>query len=199
MDSLFIFSYCGLLTGCGFFFIIMPPPGGAIPLTFGRSSPCICLRNVSGSGMPGVGVAPGLIFTFASFGSGIPGVGVAPFGRLGTPFEGIPTVELAEGGIGEVENSGPTLALIFVTTTFDVVFEFVCGLDPQAKTKHEITNKAISENILNIKTSKIKFKMAVPVRRLRPRGAATAFEPARAGFKRIRKVSNCHRLTVAKQ
>ena len=31
--------------------------------------------------------------------------------------------------------------------------------------------------------------MAVPVQRLRPRGAATASEPARAGFKRIRKVA----------
>src|SRR5437868_1723601 len=58
----------------------------------------ICFFRVSGSGMPGVGVAPfgtGVLPTV--FGSGMPGVGVVPFGRLfilTVLGSGMPGVEL---------------------------------------------------------------------------------------------------------
>ena len=120
-------------------------------MTFGLSSPCICRRRVSGSGIPGVGVAPGFIFRFANLGSGIPGVGVAPFGRAVTPFAEIPGVVFADGGIGDMENSGGMFAL-FVETAFTLTFTLVCGAVPHAKIKQEIASKINSENILYIKT-----------------------------------------------
>jgi hypothetical protein len=154
MDSLFSLAHSGLLTGPGFFFIIMPPPGGARPLTllFGRSRPCICLLSVSGSGIPGVGVAPGFSFLFATFGSGIPGVGVAPFGSVLTPFTGMPTVEFADGGTGDIENSGGIFAL-FVDDTLTVTFVFDTGVEPQAKTNTAAASKAIRKHILFIRTN----------------------------------------------
>jgi hypothetical protein len=83
------FFYCGF--GVGFFFIII---AGSSPGTGGGAAtfvfPRICRRSVSGSGIPGVGVAPfGRLFAF--FGSGIPGVA------------------FAEGGIGLVDNPGGKL------------------------------------------------------------------------------------------
>ena len=101
--------------------------------------------------MPGVGVAPGFIFLFASFGSGIPGVGVAPFGNVAIPFAGIPGVTLADGGIGEVENSGGMFELL-LDTALAVELEFAVGDEPHAKIRHEIKSKATNENILYIKT-----------------------------------------------
>jgi len=59
-------------------------------LTFVGGSP-ICFLIVAGSGMPGVGVAPGLNGFFNSAGLGIPGVGVVPFGK-GEMFAGMPGV-----------------------------------------------------------------------------------------------------------
>ena len=75
--------------------------------------------------MPGVGVAPGFNFRLASFGSGIPGVGVAPFGRLLMPLAGIPGVTFAEGGIGEVENSGGMFALLLEFAFTTIIFELL--------------------------------------------------------------------------
>ncbi len=64
--------------GVAFFFIIIESPavgGGALTFIWR----CICFRKVSGSGIPGVGVAPGLNGFLRVAGSGMPGVGVAPF------------------------------------------------------------------------------------------------------------------------
>jgi len=101
--------------------------------------------------MPGVGVAPGFSFLFATFGSGMPGVGVAPLGSALTPFAGMPTVEFADGGIGDIENSGGILAL-FVDETFTVTFVFDTGAEPQAKTKTAAASNAIKKMILVIRT-----------------------------------------------
>jgi hypothetical protein len=72
------------------------------------SDPFACLFKVSGSGIPGVGVAPfGKGFP-AFFGSGIPGVGV-PFAEALTFTEfapGIPGVEFPEGAAGEPVRPG---------------------------------------------------------------------------------------------
>ena len=106
--------------------------------------------------MPGVGVAPGFIFRFANLGSGIPGVGVAPFGTEFIAFAGIPGVMFADGGIGDVENSGGRFALLlafaFIRIMFVFEFEFDCGAEPHANTRQETTSKAANENILYIKT-----------------------------------------------
>ena len=60
----------------------------------------ICRRSVSGSGIPGVGVAPGFIWTFTFAGS-MPGVGVGPFSTtLAWPGGGMPGVDSPEGWIG---------------------------------------------------------------------------------------------------
>src|SRR5829696_3437517 len=82
------FSYYGF--GVAFFFIIgASASAGADALTLR----CICLRNVSGSGIPGVGVAPGLNGFLRFAASGMPGVGVAPFGIALALFgSGIPGV-----------------------------------------------------------------------------------------------------------
>ena len=72
------------------------------------SDPFACFFKVSGSGIPGVGVAPfGKGFP-AFFGSGIPGVGV-PFAAALTFTElasGMPGVEFPEGAAGETERPG---------------------------------------------------------------------------------------------
>jgi len=62
----------------------------------------------------------------------------------------MPGVVFADGGIGDIENSGPMFALFF--ETFTLTFTFVCGDVPHAKIKHEIASKINSENILYIKT-----------------------------------------------
>jgi hypothetical protein len=100
--------------------------------------------------MPGVGVAPGFSGRLASFGSGIPGVGVAPFGRLFTPFAGMPTVEFADGGIGDVENSGGMFTLLFAALATAFVFDV--GEVAHAKIRHDEASKTTNEIILSIKT-----------------------------------------------
>lgn len=75
---------------------------------------CIWRRSVAGSGIPGVGVAPGFIGFPNVFGSGIPGVGVAPFGiTFIAPGAGMPGVELADGGRGLAESPG---GMLFAST-----------------------------------------------------------------------------------
>jgi len=91
--------------------------------------PCICLRKVSGSGIPGVGVAPGLKGFLIFAASGIPGVGV-PLGTLLASFgSGIPGVVFADGAIGLVEKPGgklfaSTLTLPAPTTEFAFALVF---------------------------------------------------------------------------
>src|SRR5689334_15333689 len=82
---------------------------------FGVSSPCIWRRKVSGSGMPGVDVTPGLAILFALAGFGMPGVGVVPFGSGDIALIGeIPGVALA---IGELTAPEFTFAFIGLSTT----------------------------------------------------------------------------------
>src|SRR5215203_410700 len=73
----------------------------------------ICFFKVSGSGMPGVGVAPfGTGVLPMVFGSGMPGVGVVPVGirlTLTVLGSGMPGVELPLGVTGLFENSGGIL------------------------------------------------------------------------------------------
>ena len=161
---------------------MLTEPGGGDP---------ICLRKVSGSGMPGVGVAPGFKGLPSIFGSGMPGVGVAPFGRtLAALAGGIPGVEFADGGIGEADNPGgrlfasrvvgpPKLVLLFAPA-FELVV--VAAWQPAIVIEIEAASKRDTDLLID-KIPRI-FKMAVPARRLRPLGEATAFEPARAGIKR---------------
>ena len=105
----------------------------------------ICLFRVSGSGIPGVGVAPfGKGFP-ATFGSGIPGVGVAPFGGTVefTAFgSGIPGVEFPDGFIASVVNSGGKL----FGSTLAAVLAFVLVVVPDWQAKLNINNKPIVIN-----------------------------------------------------
>lgn len=114
----------------------------------------ICRRSVSGSGIPGVGVAPGFIGFPSVFGSGMPGVGVPPFGAIATWFAaGIPGVELAEGGSGLVESPGGMLAAFTVTLTFvfAAVFEFgAVVLQADAATEAQIKASINLEDIVMI-------------------------------------------------
>lgn len=82
---------------------------------------CICRFIVSGSGIPGVGVAPGFAGLPSVFGSGIPGVGVAPFGTAFTAFPGagIPGVVFVDGGNGLGASPAGILFVSVVTLTFE--------------------------------------------------------------------------------
>ena len=79
---------------------------GLFALAFGRP---IAFRIDSGSGMPGVGVAPFLTPFFNSSGLGIPGVGVVPFGN-GWPLVGMPGMGLPLMGSGLPDNPGGIFA-----------------------------------------------------------------------------------------
>ena len=79
--------------------------GGGGPFIFDIER--ICRRIVSGSGIPGVGVAPGRLVILAFAGSGIPGVGVVPLGTALTAFAGgMPGVLFVDGARGVAENPG---------------------------------------------------------------------------------------------
>ncbi len=147
----------------------------------------ICLRSSSGEGIPGVGVTPGFTGFFSSSGLGIPGVGVAPFGILAITA-GMPGVDAFDGGTGEVESPGGrftgstlTKALLFVLMLlFEILF---AGAEPpQPNAAIDDANKPAVINFVNIYKSLAIFNIVMPVRRLRPRRAATASEPARVGF-----------------
>ena len=91
---------------------------------------------MAASGIPGVGVTPGLIPFFISASLGIPGVGVAPLGKAVT-FAGMPGIELAEGGTGLVESPGGRLFGSRLTIPFEfelaVLFAFAGAPEPQPK------------------------------------------------------------------
>jgi hypothetical protein len=60
----------------------------------------------------------------------------------------------ADGGTGDVENSGGILAILALfDAMFTVTFEFETGAEPQAKIKMVITSNATNETILSIKTN----------------------------------------------
>jgi len=81
---------------------------------------CICLRKVSGSGIPGVGVAPRLNGFLRLAASGIPGVGVPRFGTTFAFFaSGMPGVLFPDGCIGVVDR--PSGRLFGSTVTFAAV------------------------------------------------------------------------------
>lgn len=97
---------------------------------------------VAGSGIPGVGVTPGLIPFFISAGLGIPGVGVAPLGKE-VMFAGMPGVVLAEGGTGLVESPGgilfgSTVPMMFV---FELATLFVFAGAPEPQPKPDARSK----------------------------------------------------------
>ena len=68
-----------------------------------------CLRNSSGDGIPGVGVAPGFFGLFSSASLGIPGIGVAPRGSAVT-VGGIPAAEFVVIGTGLPDSPGGIFA-----------------------------------------------------------------------------------------
>jgi hypothetical protein len=114
--------------------------------------PRICRLNVSGSGIPGVGVAPGLngLRKFAA--SGIPGVGVAPFGTtLAFAGSGIPGVVFADGGIGLVDKPGGKLFASTLTAPVPTPFTFVFAT----------VFDSVVEPHANISTEKLKAKRQI--------------------------------------
>jgi hypothetical protein len=98
------FYSCGL-PPVRFLFIIIGTPLPGRAFTFVGCVP-ICRLIVAGSGMPGVGVAPGLTPFLILAASGIPGVGV-PFGE-GAAVAGALGVGVVEGGTRE--GTGVTFA-----------------------------------------------------------------------------------------
>jgi hypothetical protein len=124
------------------------------PFTIGRFCSS-CRRSSSGDGMPGVGVAPGLIGLFISAGSGMPGVGVVPRVTIFAAFAaGIPGVGVPFSGRGLVEIPGGRFAGSTLTITAPFVFttvRFAAGSsDEQAKTKANNESKTKRANILSI-------------------------------------------------
>jgi hypothetical protein len=164
---------------------------------------CICLRMVSGSGIPGVGVAPGFSGFPSVFGSGMPGVGVVPFATFALPGAGIPGVEFPVGTIGLAESPGgrlfaSTACIVFRFALEFAVFEFVPASPPQAAARAVHAATADIKNLF-INDSLKHLNIAVPARMLRPWRSATAFEPARAGIKRLSEgESGRHRQTAGK-
>ncbi len=110
--------------------------------------------------MPGVGVAPFGSGLPISFGSGIPGVGVAPFGTL-LAFtvlgSGMPGVALPEGVTVLPENSGGTFAELV-----ELVFAFGDSVEVQATVAPNARHIKINKKFLNIISSFLYFKIAVP-------------------------------------
>jgi hypothetical protein len=98
----------------------------------------------------------------------------------------MPGVEFAEGGIGEADSPGGRLFASRFTGAgaLVLVFALLVSVDWQPAAAKAI--EAASNKVTDLLIDKIPLylKMAVPARRLRPLGEATAFEPARAGIKR---------------
>jgi hypothetical protein len=117
--------------------------------------------------MPGVGVAPGLNGFFSVSGSGIPGVGVAPFGILFAAFgSGIPGVLLPDGAIGVVER--PSGNLLTSTLTFPdpaatFAFAFVFdSAEPHPEIKSDKHKAKRQIKTFDINSRPLQFKIAVP-------------------------------------
>lgn len=118
-----------------------------------------CFFRTSGSGIPGVGVAPfgavPVICFFNVFSSGIPGVGVAPFCKFAlTDFgSGMPGVVFAEGGIGLAERPGGR----FFGSIFVMIFVFFAEFDvfslagEHAKPVRKLTKIKTKTNLFDIK------------------------------------------------
>jgi hypothetical protein len=105
-------------------FIVMLSSGRAGGTSFGFSGrACCCLRSVSSSGIPGVGVPPGFGVLPIALAGGIPGAGFAPVGSTLEAFTGgMPGVVLDEGGTGLVENPGGRSGGFVLTAALE--FEF---------------------------------------------------------------------------
>lgn len=107
-------TLCSLcLCGKYFYFLVLfiidtLAAGFAGALTFVTGRP-ICLRIVSGSGMPGVWVLPGLKPFFNASALGIPGIGLLPSGKT-FAFKEIPGGRVAEGSSGLAERPGGIFA-----------------------------------------------------------------------------------------
>ncbi len=109
----------------------------------------IAFLIVAGSGMPGVGVRPGLRPFFNSSALGIPGVGVVPFGTT-APFVGIPGISLPFIGSGLADKPGGIFAGSNLTATFafeDKVLVFPFELFETADEPHPVNIAAVPNNI----------------------------------------------------
>ena len=107
--------------------------GGGLTFVIGRP---ICLRIVASSGIPGIGVLPGVKPFLNCSELGMPGMGLLPIGIL-TAFTEIPGGKFAEGGNALAESPGG----IFAGSSFISLFarvlelEFDGVFDPQPKQK----------------------------------------------------------------
>jgi len=132
--------------------------GGALfptglALMFSGGNP-IDFLIVAGSGIPGVGVRPGLIPFFSCSALGIPGVGVLPTGNA-PPFPGMPGTPLT--GSGLPDNPGGMFAgssfMIFALVTeleFELEFAFDDGAEP-----HAVARMAVGSNKTRILSIRI--------------------------------------------
>jgi hypothetical protein len=98
----------------------------------------ICFLMVAGSGMPGVGVRPGLTPFLISSGPGIPGVGVFPTGNGPAPLAGIPGTPFTGNGLpespGGILAGSSLITFAFVETELGIEFMLEFGDDPHAQT-----------------------------------------------------------------
>lgn len=123
------------------------------------------MRSVSASGMPGIGVGPGLNGFLNSASLGIPGV-LAPLGKGGT-FAEMPGV-FAGGVIGFVENPGGIFAGSILTSVFAAVFVLLLAVElatpplPHPIANNTKMNKNKTNKFLNI-ISVLGLNIAVPV------------------------------------
>jgi hypothetical protein len=113
---------------------------------------CFCI--VFGSGIPGVGVLPGLNGWFAFFGS-IPGIGVPPFGSefilTTAALAGMPGV-FPETGSGLVVIPGGSGWLVAVVlTALALAFPPVSVADPQARLNPKTAQNKTNKKFFNIK------------------------------------------------
>ncbi len=131
--------------------------GGSVAAADPFESRCICRLISSGDGIPGVGVAPGFIFTFTFAGSGIPGVGVAP-GRTVLapvpitvlPFIMIGLLEIPAGRFEPLRFTGPTPTMF---TPF-AMFAFESTVEPQPESTPNVAARSVkSAMYLIIKSS----------------------------------------------
>lgn len=107
------------------------------------------------------------------------------------PGAGIPGVEFPFGATGPVESPGGK-AFEFAAFTVCVFALLFAALELVSPPPHAAVLSVAAAAIINnlfINAFLLNLNIAVPAQRLRPWRSATAFEPARAGIKRFRKVS----------
>ena len=120
---------------------------------------------VAGSGIPGVGVRPGLIPFFSCSALGMPGVGVLPTGST-PPFAGMPGTPLTGSGLpdnpGGIFAGSSFMILALVAIALEAELALDVGDEP-----HAVIRKAPANNRTNVldiffRASLLTFKIAVP-------------------------------------